>query len=612
MRASRGRTGSGVADTVGAFNFIRRIGFPSTTEVLSIFAGITILPAAVALPSSGMSLSMSLWVPVAVAILPAILGELVNSSVFLRADPVLNFRRLMGLELLSWWTLILLLPLSSLIGLWADNPNLWNYGLIVSLAVSLPLRFLTVFAISPLGSPRKVAAGTITPAITFLVYAALSPPTSAALVVAGALVLVLGTTLSAVGVSMIVRNVDNSGTPQIGDSPMALFRAFLQHWLKADPKPLEDRLASLGAKGRIGTAVLAFESNSKSSKGCIVVSNFHPGPYRDLGSGGLPSTLKSAVESAMGTVALVPHGISNHEYNIISHQDAERLVSATKTNYPADATLRTASRIVRAEVEEAKASAQAFGNILLVTLTLAPHDMEDIPEEVLSDIQAYALGKGFQVIVIDTHNSLSSLSGQTSITPGQARKLTEAANRALDLVSKLPQNPFRAGFSSDTLDEFGIEDGIGPGGLSVSAVDAGGQLAAYFTIDGNNMETGFRQRIFDGLRERGLDDGEVMTTDTHLVTGLVRSPLGYHPVGEHINRELLVGKVLETFERAKKNMAEASAGFSHFDLDLLVLGSTTFQSITSFVAAVARRIGRSFFELELAATALALMLLIVV
>ncbi len=612
MRAGLRPVGSGVAGTVGAFNFIRRIGFPSTPEVLSIFTAIIILSATVALPASGMSLSQSLWVSIAIVILPAILGELLNSSLFLRGDPVLNYRRLMGLELLSWWTLILLLPSSSLIGLWTGKPGLWNYGLVVSLAVSLPIRFLTVFALSPLGSVRKVTAGTITPAITYLAYAVLSPRPNAGLVVAGVVVLVLVATLSVVGVYIIVRSVEDSGTPRIGYSPVGLFRAFLQHWLKGEPRPLEDRLVALGSTVKIGTALLAFETNSKSSRGCIVVSNFHPGPYRDLCSGGLPSTLKSAVDSAMGTVALVPHGISNHEYNIISHEDVERLVGATKNNYPTDTAIRTASQLVRAEVEEAKASAQAFGNTILMTLTLAPHDMEDVPEEVLSSIQAYALEKGLQTIVIDAHNSLSSLSGQTSVTPGQARKLTETANRALDLVSKLPGNLFRVGVSSEALDEFGIEDGIGPGGLSVVVVEVGGQLAAYLTIDGNNMETGFRQRILDALRELGLDDGEVMTTDTHLVTGLVRSPLGYYPVGEHIDKELLIRKIIETFERAKKNMAEASAGFSQFDLDLRVLGSTTFQSITSFVSTVARQISRSFFRLELSTTALALLLLILV
>ncbi len=612
MKEGPSRTGYGVAGTVGAFNFIRRIGFPSTPEVLSIFAGIIAAPAVVALPSSRMSLAMSLWIPFAVIILPAILGEILSSSVFLRQDPVLNLRRLMGLELLSWWTLIPLLPLSSLIGLWTNNPNLWNYGVIVSLAVSLPLRFLTVFAISPLGSLRKVAAGTITPALALLAYAGLTLRTNAGLVLSSALVLVLGATLSAVGVFIIVGRVDSSGTPEIGDSPMELFRAFLQHWLKGESKPLEDRLATLGSRGKIGTAVLAFKSNNKPLRSCIVVSNFHQGPYRDLGSGGLPSALKSAVESVGRTVALVPHGITNHEYNIISHEDVEELVRATKTNYPADPDTRTASRLVRAEVQEAKASAQAFGRTILVTLTLAPHDMEDIPEEVRLAIQAYAQGKGLETIAIDAHNSLSSLSGQTSMTPEQAMKLTEAGKRALDLVSNLPQKPFQVGVSSDTLAEFGVEDGIGPGGLSVITVDAGGQLAAYLTVDGNNMETGFRQRILDALRERGLADGEAMTTDTHLVTGLVRSPLGYYPVGEHINKEILIRQILEAFDRSKKNMVEASVGYSQFDLDLRVLGSSTFQSITSFVATVARRIGRSFVRLELATTVLSLVLLMVV
>jgi predicted neutral ceramidase superfamily lipid hydrolase len=45
-------------------------------------------------------------------------------------------------------------------------------------------------------------------------------------------------------------------------------------------------------------------------------------------------------------------------------------------------------------------------------------------------------------------------------------------------------------------------------------------------------------------------------------------------------------------------MEEATAGFSKFSIEVRVLGSETFQTITSFVGRIARRIGRQFFRLE--------------
>jgi predicted neutral ceramidase superfamily lipid hydrolase len=46
------------------------------------------------------------------------------------------------------------------------------------------------------------------------------------------------------------------------------------------------------------------------------------------------------------------------------------------------------------------------------------------------------------------------------------------------------------------------------------------------------------------------------------------------------------------------SMEESTAGFSKFSIEVRVLGSETFQTITSFVGRIARRIGRQFFKLE--------------
>src|SRR5438093_12992449 len=112
------------------------------------------------------------------------------------------------------------------------------------------------------------------------------------------------------------------------------------------------------------------------------------------------------------------------------------------------------------------------------------------------------------------------------------------------------------------------------------------------------MHTGVREAILEDLETLAVADGEIMTTDTHLVTGLVRSTLGYYPIGAHLDVGLLVRKVWETVHRAISSMEESTAGFSKFSIEVRVLGSETFQTITSFVGRIARHIGRQFFWLE--------------
>ncbi len=589
----------GVGGTLGAFNFIRRIGFPSTPEVLSVFLTITVLASVLALPLDGVGLQAAILFPLIAVVIPTIVGEALNSAAILHGDKVLNFRRLLGMEILSWFLLILALPLAAFAGTFLSNPTVWAYGFFTVLVFSLPLRFLSIGSISSMNSWRKLLASAFPPIlaiVSFSFFGSIIGLSNASndLLVRGIIALVVGMILSAIGVSRIIRNVERSGTPEVRDSPLTLFRAFLQHWLKSDPDPLEKRLGTLGTEGTIEGSILGF-SGTKRSVGCVVVSNFHPGPYRDLGSAGLPSKLKAFIEKSKGGIVQVPHGISNHKLNIVSQADVQRVMDRALEEYPAPGQIHESSAMVRSTVDEAKVSGQVFGNVAFLTLTLSPIEMEDLPSEVAVEIDREAQARGLMAIVADTHNSLSN---QTSITSEQARKLVEASVKVLDQLALARKSPFKTGSAADPLEEFRLEDGIGPGGLSSLVVRSGNQIVAYLTIDGNNMHTGVRESILEDLEAIGVADGEIMTTDTHLVTGLARSALGYYPVGSRLDVGLLKQKVRETVQHAISSMEESTAGFSKFSIEVRVLGSETFQTITSFVGRIARRIGRQFFRLE--------------
>ena len=600
----------GVGGTVGAFNFIRRVGFPSTPEVLSVFLTLALLASILALPLAGVGLQAALFFPLIAVVIPALIGEALNSATILHGEKVLDFRRLIGLEILSWFLLVAALPLGAIVGTAVSNTTLWADGFFAVLVFSLPIRFLTIASISSMPSWKKFSASALPPILSIISFSIITLTTgltnvTGALVIRGTTAFILGIVLSAVGVSRILRDVERSGTPEVRDSPLTLFRVFLQHWLRSDPEPLESRLGTLGAQGMIEGSILAF-SGMKASVGCVVVSNFHPGPYRDLGSAGLPSRLKSSLEKSVGGIAQVPHGVSNHQLNVVSQKDVQRVVEKVVAEYPGSTPIHDSSVMIRSTVDEAKASGQVFGNVAFLTLTLSPTDMEDLPSEVSREIEREAQSRCLTAIIADAHNSMSN---QTSITSDQARKLVEASVKVLDQLALARKSPFRAGSAADSLAEFRLEDGIGPGGLSSLVVRNGNQIVAYLTIDGNNMRTGVREAILKDLETVGVADGEIMTTDTHLVTGLVRSALGYYPVGAHLDIGLLTQKVRETVQRAMATMEESTAGFSRFAIEVRVLGSETFQTITSFVGRIARRVARQFYTLEALALAATLIIL---
>ena len=62
--------------------------------------------------------------------------------------------------------------------------------------------------------------------------------------------------------------------------------------------------------------------------------------------------------------------------------------------------------------------------------------------------------------------------------------------------------------------------GIGYSGMKTMMVEVNNQRTAYVLFDSNNMELGYRETIFNAVKDLDIDEIEVMTTDTHTVNTL--------------------------------------------------------------------------------------------
>jgi len=451
---------TGVGGTVDAFNFIRRIAFPTTPQIVSLLAVIAIGSSLFSLTLAGENAIAALEFAIGVLVAPPIVGGLIGAALLTSDDSVLDFRRLMGMEVMALIPLAIVLPIASIGGVLVGANRVWEDGFLLGQAVAFPLRFLTPIAMSSLNAWRKFGSAFATPLITIVAFLSITPmilPDSYLYSIAFRIYFLFasGIMVSAIGTGLIVRRVEKEGFAGIGHSPMGLFRAFLDHWLRKKPTALEDRLLTLSTMEDIDTRVLSFSGNDGTSKAAMVVSNFHPGPYRDLGSGGLPSEIKKTVErSQEDAVVQVPHAISNHKLNIVSHRDTSKLLDAVKSNYPAEHDCLTASKMMREQVGEAIVSGQAFGRVVLLTITLAPGEMEDLPTEVSVEIDKTAKVLGFQPLTVDAHNSIET---QTSITLAQAEQIIEAATIVLNRLNTLPQAAFKVGASQNDLAAFTLK-----------------------------------------------------------------------------------------------------------------------------------------------------------
>jgi len=148
--------------------------------------------------------------------------------------------------------------------------------------------------------------------------------------------------------------------------------------------------------------------------------------------------------------------------------------------------------------------------------------------------------------------------------------------------------------TSELLDNITCKEGIGPGGVSVIILKSAEQEMALVSIDGNNVQPGFREEVISILKTQGFDKAEITTTDTHVVNAVSSTSKGYPPVGSNKPEETLehIG-IAATKARELVKPVSAGLGFGKVE-NIRTFGEKGFDTLTQNVAeaaGVAKRVG---------------------
>jgi len=393
--------------------------------------------------------------------------------------------------------------------------------------------------------------------------------------------LVLASTVGLILSFGLISLIEFNGRKSIGFSPIRMFRAFLGDWLEGDNVGLESYLNELGVETEIDAVAFAFKKKgSMKPKGVMLVSSLHPGPFLNIGSSVIPYMFESLMRRRFGAVALVPHGVSGHELNLVSQEQNEKVLDWVLANLERVHYDDVASPVVRMTNETATATSQIFDGCALVTMTTSPLDMEDVPSELANNLTGLTHGRFRALALIDAHNSLI---GPATMTPQKVGALQEAALASLQDSTEKSLGSFKVGVCHSASPGFALKDGFGPAGIAVIAVEVNGQKFAYINVDGNNMTRGLREEILQHVRDVGFDDAEVMTTDTHMVNGVVHARLGYHPVGEVVNWEPLLNEIVRVCKEALADLEECQVGVVSGQIPVLTLGQKSLRRVMSTV-----------------------------
>jgi putative membrane protein len=594
-----------VAGTTPYYNLIRKVAFPSTRAILTTMCFFTTLGVGICFVIAHWSpapFALGLEWGIAYLAMPSLISNIILYFTVMKEDPLFYLRRCLAFSLFTISTCVFFLFLGSVTSLLTKNFEFPVSAILMGLFAIIPLRALAVFSMSKTGFTKRLMFTFIEPALSvgfgikFLGF-----PVSK---------LAAGFFLSSLtGLTFafaLIAFVENYGRKRIGFSPIRMFRAFLTDWLEADNHHLETYLTELGVPTELDLVTFVFrKKNSHHVKGILLVSNFHPGPFLNIGSSVLPYLFQAVARRRLNAVALVPHGVSGHELNLVSQKENAKIIRCIFNSLDVEYGSR-ATPLVRFKNGIATATTQVFNGCALVTMTTAPSDMEDVPSSVANRILGLTQGKFRHIALIDAHNSLT---GPAILDAEKIGALEQVALSSLEASVKNVEYSFKVGLAQRN-PPFTLKEGFGPGGICVIAVEVAGECVAYASIDGNNMVQHLREEILTDMKELGFSDGEVLTSDTHMVNGIVSARLGYYPIGAAVPKSTLLGEIRLACKEAMADMEPCEVGTLVRRLDVTTLGSKSLKRVMSLVYKISKLTAIALFPMLIAIAVISLLFLV--
>jgi putative membrane protein len=371
--------------------------------------------------------------------------------------------------------------------------------------------------------------------------------------------------------------VSNIYKETTGIGGYSFIRAFvLSMLMDGEDEKIEDYFKRVGIDSYIKLQYIFIRSKkSKKLKGTFFVPHVHFGPFKTCGSSDLPEHIYKAFLDIPG--ATVYHTTNTHSENLTSQEEVNKILAQIKTDVKKisdDKSVTWSSEIVdfsRKISNSAKLIGMVIDQTPLIFLTRHPLPSDDIQAEIGDDIRVLAKEEGFEdIIVIDSHNSIIGdeiLIERNSI---EAKDLINVSKKFIinNKPEKVKKSEISYGVATDSLNEFSEKDGIGFGGVVVHLFknEANDQKTVLIHFDGNNAFLEIRSFILNMLQNRGIEKGEITTSDSHTVARQFTSR-GYSPIGDKIKIDFLLGKLEILIQEAENNLEPVEYHYSETNLE---------------------------------------------
>ena len=370
-----------------------------------------------------------------------------------------------------------------------------------------------------------------------------------------------------------VSNVYRQATG-IGGYPF--IRAFvLSMMTEGNDDMLESFFDKIGILSDVKIQYLAIRGKkSKKLKGLFIIPHIHFGPFKTCGSSDLPAIIYKTFKHIQGTT--VYHTTNDHTQNLTSQGELDKVLRQIKKDVKhieessQNEWINEIKKVSRKMSNSAKLIGIDIDNIAIVFLTRHPLPSDDMQAQIGDEIRKIAKSKGYrEIIIIDSHNSIigdevlienQSLEAKDLISVTE-KFLTSKKNNIKENTDKLN---VQYGVAKDLMAEYSEKDGIGTGGLVVHLFKdtTTDQKTVFIHFDANNAYVDIRSYILNMLQNRGIERGEITTSDSHTVARQF-TRRGYSPIGDKIKLEKILEKLDSLINKAEKTLEEVE--FFYYD-----------------------------------------------
>ncbi|MFX1380324.1 MAG: DUF2070 family protein, partial [Promethearchaeota archaeon] len=453
------------------------------------------------------------------------------------------------------------------------------FGQLVSLLLSLDLRevflmlgtiityiisFVIYFSFTTAGRSGNIILSLVQPVTTILIFSIYTGQFHIDFFVRAMVFFVVSALFFAIPYRRGLFRVSNIYQELTGMGGYPFIRAFILSMLTdGNDDLIESFFDKVGIDSDIKIQYLIIRNtNSKKIKGLFIIPNVHFGPFKTCGSADLPEYIYKEFHDIPGIT--VYHTTNDHSLNLTTQGNIEKIISRIKrdiSKISTDSEIEWVSEIkdfTRKISNSAKLIGTEINNVPIVFITRHPLPSDDIEVDIGEDIRKIALSNKYkEIIVIDSHNAILGDEILIKNNSIEANDLIDVSKKFMEseTVKKIQNFPMLYGVAKDPLKEFSENEGIGFGGMVLHLFKnvITNQKTALIHFDGNNAYVDVRSNILNFLQSRGIERGEVTTSDSHSVARQF-SNRGYSPIGDKIKTAFILKKLEVMIEKAQEDL----------------------------------------------------------